>query len=630
MSEILSDLKNIERGRDVIKTAAADLPVTPGVYRMLDEAGEALYVGKAKALRRRVSSYTQIGRLPVRLQRMVALTRAMEFVHTDTESEALLLEANLIKQLKPRFNILLRDDKSFPYILLREDHSYPTVVKYRGAKQVSKGRYYGPFAGAGDVTRSLQSLYKMFQLRNCTDGNFATRKRPCLQYHIKRCTAPCVGFVSAQEYGQQVAEARDFLEGRSEALQASYEDKMAAASAVMDYEQAAVYRDRLMALRKVLARQDVNFAKLGDADVIALAVQGGRACVQVFFFRAGMNYGNRSFFPKYDGEDVTGAQLLESFIAQFYLNKPVPPLILLSEAPEDKTALEQGLKDLSGRAVQMSVPARGERKAAILFALRNAQESLKRKMAEQQSEAQALDALAVLFDMEERPARIEVYDNSHIAGSHMVGGMIVAGPEGFDKKAYRKFNIKQAEASDDYGMMREVMQRRFRKAGQGELGPGDADWPDLLLIDGGKGQLSSVYQVLDDYGVSDDLTVVAIAKGEDRNAGREQFFMRSATEGVPLRHFTLPPDDPALYYLQRIRDEAHRYAVSSHQGRRKKAISDNKLDQISGVGAKKRAALIRYFGSARAVENASVKELLSVQGVSKSLAEAIYAYFHDI
>ena len=621
MSKNNAPISSLDHGRTVIKEATQDLPQTPGVYRMLSAQGDVLYVGKAKALKRRVLSYTQIGRLPVRLQRMVALTASMEFVHTHTEAEALLLEANLIKKLKPRFNILLRDDKSFPYIHLRRDHDYPMVVKYRGKKQ-KDGQYFGPFASAGDVNRVLKALQRVFMLRNCTDHNFAARTRPCLQYHIKRCTAPCVDYVSHAEYAEQVDEAKAFLEGKSDALQERFRNKMQAASDDMDYETAAQYRDRLKALMAVQARQTINFNAIGDADVIALAEEAGRTCIQVFFFRAGQNYGNHAYFPRYEGE-VEPSVLMETFIAQFYVNKPAPKHVFVSIAPDGSHNLAQSLSEIVQHKVTITCPQRGEKKDAVDFAMMNAREALARHVSKRQSENISLEAIADLFDMDAPPKRIEVYDNSHIAGSHMVGAMVVSGEEGFEKGAYRKFNIREAAASDDYGMMREVMQRRFRKAQEGELQPGADDWPDLLLIDGGKGQLSAVTQVLEDIGILADLTVVAIAKGEDRNAGRERFFMNGRSE------FSLPPNDPVLYYLQRLRDEAHRYAVSSHQMRRKKAIKDNALDNIEGVGAKKRAALIRYFGSAKAVENASMHDLQKVEGISANLAQAIYDYFHE-
>lgn len=610
----------LQDGQAAIRVAAADLPQKPGVYRMLSESGDVLYVGKAKALKRRVMSYCLVDRLPIRLQRMVALTRSMEFVRTHTETEALLLEANLIKKLKPRYNILLRDDKSFPYILLREDHDYPMVVKYRGAKR-KDGRYYGPFAGAGDVMRVLHAMQRIFMLRSCTDSNFASRTRPCLQYDIKRCTAPCVGLVSKAEYAQQVREAQDFLEGRSDAVQDRYSARMEEASATQDYEAAAVFRDRLKALRAVQARQDVNFAALGDADVVALAQKGGRSCVQVFFFRGGQNFGNRSYFPRHE-DGVEAADIMGAFLAQFYLNKPVPREIIISHVPDAGDALLGAFNDMSERAVSITVPQRGKKRAALDFAVMNAREALQRKQLEERSEAAHLTQVADAFGMEAPPNRIEIYDNSHISGSHMVGAMVVAGREGFQKAAYRKFNIKQAEAGDDYGMMREVMQRRFRKVAEGGLKPGDADWPDLLLIDGGAGQLSAVTDVLADYGMLEDVVIVGIAKGEERNSGRERFFMTGRGE------FTLPYNSGVLHYLQRLRDEAHRYVIGAHRVRRKKSMNDNPLDQVPGIGAKKKSALIKYFGSGKGVRDAGVSDLQKVDGISEKLAQQIYDYFH--
>ncbi len=621
MSERKQNTTNLEKGRQTILGAAKNLPQSPGVYRMLDDKGNVLYVGKAKALKRRVSSYTQISRLSHRLLKMVSLTRMMEFVETQTESEALLLEANLIKQLKPRFNILLRDDKSFPYILLREDHDYPMVVKYRGKKN-KDGRYYGPFASAGDVMRTLKSIQRVFMLRNCSDNNFAGRTRPCLQYHIKRCTAPCVGKVSRAEYTAQVKEAQDFLEGKSRQLQENYQTKMQQASADMDYEEAARYRDRFKALQHVHAYQDINLDGLGDADVIALYQEDGRCCVQVFFFRAGQNYGNWASYPKYE-EDPLSAEIMGSFLSQFYLNKPVPKEIIVSHRPESMDQLQNHLSEMAEKKIQITIPQRGHKKVAIEFATRNAQAALKRKMAQNQSDIKALNDLAKLLDMEEAPKRIEAYDNSHISGTNMVGAMIVAGPEGFEKKSYRKFNIRESGAGDDYAMMREVMTRRFRKSTQGDWGPGAPDWPDLLLIDGGKGQLSCVMEILEEYGIADALTVLAIAKGEDRNAGREQFFMPSG------RSFTLSVNDPVLFYLQRIRDEVHRYVIGSHRKKREKEIQNSPLDGIAGVGAKKKSALISYFGSAKSVSQARVEDLQKVSGVSKKLAQVIYDYFHE-
>jgi excinuclease ABC subunit C len=615
---------DLQNGIEVIRSAAAELSGDrPGVYRMLGEKDEVLYVGKAKSLKKRVSSYTRVNGMPYRLQRMVAQTQRMEFVYTHTESEALLLEANLIKQLKPRYNILLRDDKSFPYILLRSDHDFPTVVKHRGAKK-KDGTYFGPFAGAGIVNRTLKMMHKIFMLRNCSDTVFANRARPCLQYHIKRCSAPCVGYVSKAEYGQQVQDARDFLEGRSEALQERFRGAMEQASVDMQYEEAALYRDRLKALVAVQARQDIHLEAVGDVDVVALAQEGGQSCVQVFFFRAGQNFGNYAYFPRHQ-DDESAEDILGSFLAQFYLSKPVPREVLVSDVPSGKGVLEQALGDMAGRKVTISKPQRGQRRKALDFAAMNAREALLRRVAERKGEEGHLQAVAELFDMDAPPGRIEVYDNSHISGSHMVGAMVVAGPEGFQKSAYRKFNIKHAEAADDYGMMREVMSRRFRKVldADAAFGPGSEEWPDLLLIDGGKGQLSSVCEVLAEYGILDDLTVVAIAKGEDRSAGREQFFMPGR------ERFDLPVSDSRLHYLQRLRDEAHRFAVGAHRTRRKKAISDNPLDDVPGIGAKKKSALLRYFGSAKAVRDAGVADLQKVEGVSKNLAQQIYDHFRN-
>lgn len=609
-------------GRDVIKAHAASLPDKPGVYRMLDTQGQVLYVGKAKALKRRVMSYTQQARLPIRLQRMVALTREMEFVHTHTEAEALLLEANLIKKLKPHFNVLLRDDKSFPYILMRQDHDYPMPVKYRGKKQKEAGDYYGPFASAGDVSRTLKVMQRVFLLRNCSDGNFASRTRPCLQYHIKRCSAPCVGLVSQEDYALQVRQAQDFLEGRGVMLRDHLHAQMDEASAAMDYERAADIRDRIKALAAIDARQDVNFAGLEQVDVIALAQEGGRSCIQVFFVRNGRNYGNQAFFPRH-AEGVEVAEIMASFMAQFYLNKPVSPEIVVSAMPEEPELLQDAFATMAGRAVKIVCPQRGARKKLTDFALMNAREALTRRLTEQESVREHLEAIADIFGMDVPPVRIEVYDNSHIGGVYMTGAMIVAGPDGFMKNSYRKFNIREAKASDDYGMMREVMRRRFKEArGEAEGAGRPEDWPDLLLIDGGKGQLSAVYEVLDALGVADQLTVVAIAKGEDRNAGREEFFMRGRES------FTLPLRSSALFYLQKLRDEAHRFAVGSHRVRRQKAMVDNPLDEIVGIGAKKKSALLRYFGSAKGVAAAGLEDLRKVEGVSEALAQIIYDHFH--
>ncbi|MCB9983346.1 MAG: excinuclease ABC subunit UvrC [Rhodospirillales bacterium] len=619
----MSEEQNItalERGAQVIQGYVKRLPDTPGVYRMLSESGEALYVGKAKSLKKRVVNYTRPEALPIRLQRMIALTREMEFVHTQTEAEALLLESNLIKKLKPKYNVLLRDDKSFPYILMTGDHDFPQVVKHRGAKK-REGQYYGPFASAGDVNRTIAILQRVFALRDCSDTYFAQRTRPCLQYHIKRCTAPCVGKVSKAGYAEQTREAQAFLDGKSDAIQKRMANKMQEASAAQDYEAAAVYRDRIQALSSIQARQDINVAGLVNADVMALAQKEGRTCVQVFFFRAGRNYGNRSYFPRHD-KDEEPAVVMAAFMAQFYENKPTPKEILVNVMPDEKALLEEAFASKAAHKVGIAKPQRGGRKRVVDFARRNACEALARNLVEKAGEAKLLKCLADLFGMDETPSRIEVYDNSHISGTNMVGGMIVAGPEGFNKSAYRKFNIRTAEASDDFGMMREVMERRFKRALKEHLDMDGAEWPDLLLVDGGKGQLSAVAQVLEDYGVLDALTVVAISKGPERNAGREQFHM------IGRASFQLPVNDAVLHYLQRLRDEAHRYAIGTHRARRQKEIAASPLDGVPGVGTKRKKALLAYFGSGKAVTGASVKDLQKVEGVSKSLAQAIYDHFH--
>jgi excinuclease ABC subunit C len=620
--QIMSDdLSSLEAGTAAIRAYARRLQDKPGVYRMLGAKEDVLYVGKAKSLKKRVTSYTQGNRLPVRLQRMVALTRRMEFIETHTEVEALLLESNLIKKLRPRFNILLRDDKSFPYILITGDHDYPLVTKHRGSKK-RKGRYYGPFAGAGDVNRTIAILQRAFMLRNCSDNVFAGRSRPCLQYHIRRCTAPCVGKVSKEAYAKQVAQAEDFLEGRSDKIQAQYISAMQEASASQDYEAAAEYRDRIRALASVQAHQDINVEGLGNTDVLALAQKEGQSCVQVFFFRAGRNYGNRSYFPRHDSEEPP-ENILAAFMAQFYENKPVPKNILVSHAPTEHALLEKAFTSKAGHKVTIAQPTRGARKKLTLFARRNAEAALVQRLGERKSEAALLEGVAKVFDMDEAPKRIEVFDNSHISGAHMVGAMIVAGPEGFEKNSYRKFNIKQAAAADDYGMMREVLTRRFKKALEDDPdknAPGS--WPDLLLIDGGLGQLNAVQITLEELGIAGTLTVVSIAKGEDRHAGREQFFITGK------KPFRLRENDPVLHYLQRLRDEAHRFAIGAHRAKRAKQITGSPLDEIPGIGARRKKALLHYFGSAKAVAQAGIEDLARVEGVSKAMAQAIYDYFH--
>jgi len=638
---------NLQRGVDLIRGHVKTLPESPGVYRMLNDKGEALYVGKAKALKKRVNSYTNIGKLPIRLQRMVAETVQMEFVHTHTEVEALLLESNLIKKLQPRYNILLRDDKSFPYILITGDHDFPQVKKHRGARkkkgQKGGGEYFGPFAGAGAVNHTIAVLQRAFKLRNCTDNYFAQRKRPCLQYHIKRCTAPCVGKVSQKEYGAQVEQARAFLTGQSREIQDRFAAEMQAASEAQDYELAADYRDRIKALASIQARQDINVEGIGDADVMSLVQKEGKSCVQVFFFRGGQNFGNRAYFPRHDSEEKP-ADILSVFMAQFYESKPVPGQIYVNVMPSEAALLEEALgsREKPARKVTISRPSRGKRKRLSEFVTRNAEDAIARHLLERASEEKMMRGVAEIFGMEAPPQRIEVYDNSHISGTNMTGAMIVAGPEGFRKNAYRKFNIREADEADDYGMMREVMSRRFgrllssssrRKPGSHDDKEKDSglrrnddsfsDWPDLLLIDGGKGQLSSVMEVLEELGVADDLCVVGVAKGPDRNAGRETFFMPGK------KSFQLPVNDPVLHYLQRLRDEAHRFAIGAHRTRRKQDISKSPLDEIPGIGAHRKRALLLHFGSGKAVSEAGIEDLRNVAGISKIVAEKIYNHFHE-
>lgn len=618
MSEY-QDTTSLMKGLEVIRDFSKSLPFSPGVYRMIGDKGDVLYVGKAKSLKKRVVSYLNYSALPIRLQRMIAQTVTMEFITTHTEVEALLLESNLIKQLKPRFNILLRDDKSFPYILIREDHDFPQVTKHRGARNI-RGKYYGPFAGAGDVNRTLTILQKTFLLRTCTDGYFSNRDRPCLQYHIKRCTAPCVGKVNFDEYKEQVSGARDFLDGKSREIQKRMTDAMQQASCNLDYEKAAFYRDRIRALASVQTRQDINI-DVKDVDVIALYNEKGKSCVQVFFFRGGQNFGNKSYFPRHD-PDEKSQDILGAFIAQFYQSKPVPPAIFVNVDLNEKLLLQEALSAKIDRKVNISVPLRGQRKRLIDFVLRNAQEALERHLLAGAAQQKILAQLTDLFGLEEVPERIEVYDNSHISGTNMVGAMIVAGPEGLLKNSYRKFNIREAEAGDDYGMMREVMKRRFLRAlKEQELGD-DSNWPDLVMIDGGAGQLSACREALEECGVVDDVVLVAIAKGEDRNAGREKFFM------VDREMFQLPINDPVLHYLQRLRDEAHRFAIGTHRARRQKQITSSLLDDISGIGAKRKKALLLYFGSAKAVSSAGIDDLEKVEGISKAFARKIYDHFH--
>jgi excinuclease ABC subunit C len=618
----------LDAGVATIRAALETMPPRPGVYRMLDRRGGAVYVGKAKNLRKRVATYAQVDRLPVRLRRMVAETSSMEVVVTHTEVEALLLESNLIKRLKPRYNVLLRDDKSFPYILLTGDGDWPQVVKYRGSRK-GPGRFFGPFASAGAVNRTLAVLQRAFLLRSCSDSVFSSRTRPCLLYQIKRCSAPCVGHISKAEYAALVDEAQLFLSGRSQEIQRRLAARMETASADLRYEEAAAYRDRIRALTQVQARQDINLPDLDDADVVAIHQAGGRTCIQVFFFRAGRNYGNRAYFPRHDPNE-TAEHVLSAFIGQFYDNKPVPRLVLLSRPLPDRALIEQALRLHTGHAVGLHAPQRGAKRKLVRHALANAEEALGRHLAEKSSQRRLLDGLAEVFGLDAPPERIEVYDNSHAGGSQAVGAMIVAGPEGFTKNAYRKFNIKTAAPDggpgtitpgDDYGMMREVLNRRFSRALKEDPDRGAGHWPDLVLIDCGRGQLNTALAALADLGI-EDLPVAAIAKGADRDAGRESFHM--AGRGA----FTLPPRDPVLYFLQRLRDEAHRFAIGSHRGRRSKAIGRSILDQVAGIGARRKRALLNHFGSAGNVAKAGLADLEAVAGISKSVAKNIYDHFH--
>jgi len=605
----------LETGISVIKGYLKTLPQAPGVYRMLSAKGDVLYVGKAKNLPKRVTSYTQPARLPLRLQRMVSETRSMEFVTTHTEAEALLLECNIIKKLMPRYNVLLRDDKAFPYIAISK-HAYPQLFKYRGHRNLADATYYGPFASGGAVSETLDSLYRIFQLRNCSDNFFANRSRPCLQYHIKRCTAPCTQKVSAQQYAAQVRQAKDFLTGKSSDIQAELAAEMQAFAEARDYEKAAAIRDRIRALTTIQQRQDINATGVEDADVIAAAQMAGHTCVQVFFFRQGRNYGNRSYFPSHE-KGLGVPEVMEAFLGQFYAGKQIPPLILLSEEPAEKDILHEALELNAGSAIEMLVPQRGEKRRLMDHALSNAKQAIERRMAESATQLRLLEGVAELFGLEAPPERIEVYDNSHVQGAHAVGAMIVAGPEGFRKNQYRKFTIRdEGAAGDDFAMMREVMRRRFLAA------QSEGNFPDLVLIDGGIGQLNAVQETLTELGVV-DVPLVGIAKGPDRNAGREWFF-------IPGREpFQLPPNDPVLFYLQRLRDESHRFVIGAHRAKRSKAISQNPLDDLPGVGPARKKALLHHFGSAKAAAAAGLSDLENVPGISKALAAKIYAFFHN-
>jgi excinuclease ABC subunit C len=612
---------DLEAGIAAIRAVAKTLPVRPGVYRMLDARGDVLYVGKARTLRNRVVSYTQVARQTKRLQRMVAQTRSMQIVTTNSEAEALLLEAQLIKRYRPPYNVLLRDDKSFPFILLREDHDFPRVQLHRGARR-HKGQYYGPFASAGSVRETLNALQKLFLLRSCTDSFFANRSRPCLLYQIRRCSAPCVGRIDEAGYDELVRDARDFLSGRSTKIQQKLGRLMSDASEATDFELAAVYRDRLRALTFIQGSQAIHAERLGDADLFALACKGGTMCIQAFFIRGGQNWGHRSFFPAHT-HDVPEAEVLQSFLAQFYEEVPPPRLILTDRPLPETDLLGEAFSVRAGRKVSLKTPRRGETAKMIRQATRNAEEELERRLAETSTQARNLREVADLFELAEPPQRIEVYDNSHVMGSSAVGAMIVAGPEGFRKNGYRKFNIKRPETApgDDFAMMREVLSRRFARLEKEDPDRSRGEWPDLVLIDGGKGQLNAVCEVLEDAGVH-DVPVVGVAKGPDRNAGREVFHLPGG------REITLPPNSPLLFYLQRLRDEAHRFAIGAHRQKRAKNLVTSTLDDVPGIGPGRKRALLMHFGTARAVKAAALDDLEKVPGISRATARGLYDYFH--
>ncbi len=614
--------KSAPKGHAAIQSYLKTLDASPGVYRMLDERGAVLYVGKARNLKARVSSYARpTGHTP-RIARMIRETASMMFLTTRTEVEALLLEQNLIKQLKPRYNVLARDDKSFPNILVSKEHPFPQIKKHRGAKK-EKGDYYGPFASAGAVNRTLNQLQKVFLLRNCSDATFESRTRPCLLYQIKRCSAPCVGYVTEAEYGGLVRDAERFLQGRTTWEQETLAREMQAASDAMEFERAAALRDRLKALTYVQGSQAVNPAGVAEADVIALHMEGGQACVQVFFIRANQNWGNRDYYPR-TGSGAEAAEVMQAFVAQFYDQKDPPRLILLSDEIEDADLLCEALSEKAGRKVRIEVPQRGEKKDLIAGALRNARESLARKMSETATQSKLLAGLAEAFDLDAPPTRIEVYDNSHIQGAHAVGAMIVAGPDGFVKSQYRKFNIKGEELTpgDDFGMMKEVLTRRFKRLLKEDPDRQSDAWPDLLLIDGGQGQVSAVQEILSELGV-EDVPMVGVAKGIDRDLGKEEFHRYGE------RPFALKRGDPMLYFIQRMRDEAHRFAIGAHRAKRSKAVGATPLDDVPGVGATRKRALLAHFGSAKAVSRADLSDLKAVEGISDTLAETIYDFFHE-
>lgn len=637
----------LQTGADVIRGYLDHLGNDAGVYRMISGEGEPLYVGKAHNLKKRVATYSRPDRLPIRLQRMVAETASMEFVTCASEVEALLLENNLIKRLMPRYNVLLRDDKTFPDILIRGDQDYPQIVKHRGARD-RKGDFFGPFASAGAVNRTLNVLQRAFLLRNCSDGVFRNRSRPCLQYQIKRCSAPCVGYISRPDYAATVDQAKAFLSGRSQEVKDDLAKAMQEASDALDFERAAALRDRLRAMAHVQSSQDINIEGIGDADVVALEQRGGQSCIQVFFYRGGRNNGNRAYFPSHD-KQLEPSEVLAGFLGQFYENRPPPKDILVNERPAELDLLGEALGIKAGRKVTIAVPQRGGRRKAVDHAADNARDALERRLAETSSQRRLLTGLADLAGLDAPPERVEVYDNSHISGRQAVGAMIVAGGEGFMKSAYRKFNIRGdaigkeaadaaatglAEApvpaigdapagGDDYAMTREVIYRRFARAMKEDPDRSEGQWPDLVILDGGRGQLTAAMEALDELGLQEEVPIMSVAKGPEREAGRERIILPGAEQPV-----LLPPRDPVLYFIQRLRDEAHRFAIGSHRKRRAKDQARNPLDEIPGIGAKRKKALLLYFGSAKAVSRASVADLEKVDGVSNAVARKIHGFFH--
>ena len=617
-----TDAPDLATGVAAIRNVLKTLPIRSGVYRMLDAKGEVLYVGKARALKNRVANYVQVDRLSKRLQRMVAQTRSMMIVTTNNEAEALLLEAQLIKRYRPAYNVLLRDDKSFPFILLRADHDFPRIQKHRGARR-SKGDYYGPFASAGSVNNTLNALQKLFLLRSCTDGFFKTRDRPCLLYQIKRCSAPCVGRIDPPGYAELVSDAKQFLAGKSTGVQAKLGAQMQAAAEAMDFELAALLRDRLRALTFIQGTQAINAEGVGDADVFALACRDGTMGIQAFFIRGGQNWGHRSFFPAHTN-DVPQDEVLMSFLTQFYEEVPPPKTILLDRELDERMLLEEALAERAGYKVALSVPQRGDRRRLMEQAQRNAVEALERRLAESTTQARLLREVADLFDLPEPPDRIEVYDNSHIQGTNALGAMIVAGPEGFRKGQYRKFNIKNKDTApgDDFAMMREVFGRRFARAQAEDPDRDGGEWPDLVLIDGGRGQLNAARAVLEDLGI-EDVCMVGVAKGPHHGRdGREVFHMLDG------REFQLPVNATVLFYLQRLRDEVHRFAIGAHRDKRAKAIGASPLDEVPGIGPARKKALLMHFGTGRAVRNASLQDLQQAPGVSSAVAQQVYDFYH--